>query len=139
MKSCVVCNKSEKLFVFPKDERLLVRWIKVLRLNRRPTSSDMICRNHFQPCDIMLTPKGYHKLKPGAVPSVNIHVNYNVRDHNYSASHKDEFGESLCFLITLAPLILCLLPLLLLFFSSLSDLNHRSFAGNNLLCPSVFS
>jgi hypothetical protein len=101
----------------------------------------MICRNHFQPCDIMLTPKGYHKLKPGAVPSVNIHVNYNVHDHTSSTSHKDEFGESfalLCFLITLALLILCLLPLLLLFFSSLSDLNHRSFAGN-ILCPSVFS
>jgi hypothetical protein len=130
MKSCLVCNTREKLFVFPKDERLLLQWMRLLCLRSRPSSSDKICSNHFLPSDVLQTPKGYHKLKPGAVPSRNLHVVSNNHDHTYSADHKDPISETLSLLIMLAPVLLCLLPLLLLLCSSLSDLCQHSYNGN---------
>jgi len=71
MKFCVVCNNKRGLFVCPKDERVLLHWKRILSINTL-SSSDRICQDHFLDSDMMQTPKEYHKIKRGAVPSKNL-------------------------------------------------------------------
>jgi hypothetical protein len=118
-----VCKSTEKLFVFPKDESRLLRWMRRLNLRIRPTPSDLICYKHFNPSDILWTANGYHKLRPGVVPVISHHVNL---DHPYSRDQKDPFSDTLSLLMMLSPLIVCLLPLLLLVIYSINDLSSHS-------------
>jgi hypothetical protein len=126
MKSCLVCSSRDKLHVFPKDEITLQRWMRILNLRIRPSSSDFICQKHFQPSDIVQTLNGRHKIKPNAVPLQNIDRN---SDHTYSEVHKDPYSDLLSLLIMLTPILCCCLPLLIIFFCSLNDYNHHPETG----------
>jgi hypothetical protein len=126
MVSCLVCKKSDKLHRFPKDESTLQKWMQMLNLRSRPSASDVICHRHFLPGDIIQTINGRYRIKPGAVPTINVKVNL---DHTYSTEHKDPFSEILSLLMLLTPLLCCWLPLLIIFFCSLSDYNHHPHVG----------
>jgi hypothetical protein len=134
MGSCIVCKSSGKLHVFPKEEFRLQRWMRILNLRSRPSSSASICQQHFLPSDIVETVNGYHKIKHGTVPTQNLKVN---SDHTYSAEHKDPCSQFLSLLIMLSPILICWLPLLLVFCCSLSDYHHQPNTGQILLIVAV--
>jgi hypothetical protein len=119
MKACFECKSTEKLFVFPREERRLLTWMRRLNLRVRPSHSDKICYKHFAQCDIMRTPNGYHKLRPDAVPVISLLVNL---DHPYSREQKDPISDTLSLLMMLSPFIMCMLPLLLLIIYSITNL-----------------
>jgi hypothetical protein len=124
MRYCFVCKSAaEKLFVFPKDESRLLRWMRRLNLRIRPSRSDLICYTHFEPSDIIRTANGYHKLRPDAVPVLSHHV---TLDHPYSRDQKDPFSDTLSLLMMLSPFIVCLLPLLILVVYSINELSSHS-------------
>lgn len=130
MRSCVVCGSHQNLHTFPKEHRLLEKWLTHLSLRKRPSPSDKICINHFLPSDIMQTAKGYKKIRPGAVPFSNIKIS----DHNYSAGHKDSQAETLSQLMFLTPIFVCWLPLLLLFCYTLGGQDPHINIGMVIVC-----
>jgi hypothetical protein len=126
MRSCLVCKNTKNFHVFPKEESTLQRWMRNLNLRSRPSPSAVICENHFHASDIVKTMNGYNKLKPGAVPTQNRKRNF---DHTYSRDHRDPYSGILSLLIMLTPVLCCWLPLLVVFFYSVSELNHRPCTG----------
>ena len=70
---CYSDTKTASLFRFPKDPVLHEAWQK--KLNRPASKNSTICSKHFHPSDfinLMNSGKRHLRLKPHAIPTVNI-------------------------------------------------------------------
>lgn len=77
---------KRKMFVVPKDEKMLSTWIEILPKLRELKAHDKVCERHFNEDDICTTydnringflvkmERGRARLKPNAVPSRNLEV-----------------------------------------------------------------
>ena len=70
---CCVCQDAEHAeearFSFPVNEERRLEWLKILGLVNKPINKTArLCPRHFVRSDIKVTPKGIHRLIPGANP-----------------------------------------------------------------------
>ena len=129
--SCHVCPEGNGAFRFPKCVKTRQQWITSLGLQSDPPPGARLCPSHFSPGEIVLTANGRRMVRHGAVPTPGGGVGGGDRseahhstkptntsqhsDHIYSQSTKSYEAGSVSVLMMLAPLLLCFLPLLVLF------------------------
>lgn len=74
------------LYRFPLDKERLKRW--EIAVNRdhdwTPTSSSVVCSEHFDASNFYLTESGLRRLSREAVPSINISVSKETRSTHKS-------------------------------------------------------
>ena len=72
---CVVCRSLNPKYSFPRNEKTLEKWMKLLHLKEKPNRRAKICESHFKFSDLYITrEKKRHKVKKGALPlCVNFH------------------------------------------------------------------
>uniref|UniRef100_A0A3B4VHP6 THAP domain-containing protein 1 n=1 Tax=Seriola dumerili TaxID=41447 RepID=A0A3B4VHP6_SERDU len=85
---------------FPSDDQLRARWVTAIRRDEGATfkilrGSTYVCSLHFNNDDIYCTPKGFRRIKRGAVPSKfykyisSVDCKHNVK--SFTPIHSDTY------------------------------------------------
>ena len=120
MTVCIVCKKRNASFRFPKEEGRAEQWRRILGLKRQPSTHSRICSAHFNAEDVQMSAIGRQFLIKTANPKVRFKAEV-THDHSYSTLSKNEFSGSITLLLTIGPILLCLLPFLLVFCFCLNE------------------
>ena len=52
---CIVCRGPNPKYSFPKDEKTLEKWMKLLNLKKKPNWRAKLCEKHFRFSDLYIT------------------------------------------------------------------------------------
>ena len=119
MPVCFLCKRRNASFNWPKSDEDSERWRLALNLTTVPDQSARICDLHFHPNDMEGSSSSTRRLlRKGATPSAN-NPGGVTHDHTYSVMSRDAARTSVW--LTLATVLMCWLPFLLLFFYCLVE------------------